>query len=336
MSPPKVIKMRLDAKTLKQKLSIEEVIGTDHPLKQKSQRMWVGDSEDCNSLQVSTDKQLFSWWSRDWHGDVFTYLMESRSLDFRSAFEVALSFANECPDLPIAKAFKAYDTKPKPPINTDLVEKFERKLFESDKAIGYLLNRGLGTQEVKANRLGFEPNYNGTDIITIPVFEGPQVKTIRFRRMEDPTKGLVDAQGNKLAKYGYMFSGYGVQLYNADVLLGAPDTVYIVEGEFKTITLGAYGLTAVGIMGVSSMKTEWFERFKKVRRVIVALDPDQRPFEVKWVNRLAAVHGNVRVLQLPNKIDDMLIDGLSSLVARAADAARKVIPTDEEKPKRIV
>ena len=297
--------------------------------------MLVGDASDCDSLQIEVDKQLFSWWSKGWHGDVFTYLMESRGIDFRAALEILSIFANEQPSLPPAKAFKAFDARPKPPISVDLVDKFQQNLLHSDRAIEYLLNRGLGTQDLEPYRVGFDTNYNGTDIITIPVIEDKAVKTIRYRRIEDPTKGLVNGEGRKLAKYGYMFSGYGAHLYNSETLLRKPDTVYIVEGEFKTITCESFGLPSVGIMGASSMKTEWFSRFDDIRRVIVALDPDQSPFEMKWVNRLAAHHKNVRVLQLWGKIDDMLLDNKLDFIMRSVETARRVVPVEDQKPNGV-
>ena len=320
---------RISADQLKKQIPIEEVIGNDHPLKPKTKTLLVGDAEDCESLQVHVDGQWFIWWSRGWKGDVFNYLMEAYDIDFRQAFRLLSEFRQACPDLPPPKVFKTYAEKPKPPIDISLPLKLHENLTNSTAALDYLINRGIGFDDITKYRLGFQSNYMGAgDIITIPVYDGEALKTIRFRRMSDNPQ-------IKLPRYGYLFNGYGAQLFNPDVLNSKPDTVYIVEGEFKCITANTFGLPSVGIMGASSMKTEWLDRFKPVRRVIVALDNDQTPFELGWVNRLATIHKNVRVIQLSNKIDDLLLAGCADMILESTESARKVIPPDESpaKPK---
>jgi len=318
---------RISADQLKRSIPIEEVIGNDHPLKPKTKNVLVGDAEDCNSLQVHVDGQWFIWWSRGWKGDVFNYLMESYDIDFRQALTLLAEFRSACPEIPAPKVFKAYAEKPKPPIDVNLPLKLHENLTNHTAALDYLINRGIGFDDIVRYRLGFQSNYIGAgDIITIPVYDGEALKTIRFRRMSDNPQV-------KLPRYGYLFNGYGAQLFNPNVLDTKQDTVYIVEGEFKCITANTFGLPSVGIMGAQSMKSEWLERFKSARRVIIALDNDQTPFELGWVNKLATIHKNVRVIQLADKIDDLLLAGHAELILESTESARKVIPNEESPAK---
>lgn len=319
---------RFDKDALKRQIPIEEVIAADHPLKQKSPRLLVGAADDCDSLMVEVDKQMFSWWRPGWHGDVFVYLMETRNIDFREALRILAEFRSACPDIPPPKAFKQYDEKPKPVIDPTLPDRLHNNLLDNTVALDYLINRGIGFDDITRYKLGFQSNYLGQgDIIAIPVYDGEKLMNMRFRRM-------VDSKQSKLPRYGYMLTGHGAQLYNAALLDQKRDTVYIVEGEFKAITANTFDLPSVGIMGASSMKTEWFGRFKSARRVIVALDNDQRPFELPWVKGLAAAHGNVRVIQLYDKIDDLLLSGGASFVLSASESAQKVIPDESQKQPR--
>ena len=317
----------LNARTIKERVHIEEVIGSEYPLKAQG-RLLVGDRDDCDSLKIDPKKQVYAWWSHDHYGDVFDWLMETRGMDFREAVETANEFNGLHPDLPPSVAFKKSDERPRKPIDPSAVAKFNAAIYES-AGFNFLLRRGIDDLDIERYKLGYIPNYNNIcGVITIPVMNGDSVATIRLRAI-DPDKVVVRQTENgpkefQLPRYSYFQRGCGVQLFNSSVLGEKVETVVIVEGEFKAITCCKYGLRAVGIMGVSSMKAEWFPMFKNAKRVIVALDPDQNPYNISWVGRLAAYHGNVRAIQLFDKIDDLILQHGVSPVVDAISSARRI------------
>lgn len=62
--------------------------------------------------------------------------------------------------------------------------------------------------------------------------------------------------------------------YNSKILDGSPDWVYLCEGVVDTLTLLCRNISAVGIPGVSSFKTEWVPLFKG-KNVIISFDKDE-------------------------------------------------------------
>ena len=61
--------------------------------------------------------------------------------------------------------------------------------------------------------------------------------------------------------------GLPVSLYNSDVLrtLGRRRTVYLCEGATDVMSAHELGWSAVGLVGVNSLKTEWLPRFRGPR-----------------------------------------------------------------------
>ena len=124
----------------------------------------------------------------------------------------------------------------------------------SPELMDYLNGRGLSAETVKEARLGqVSAPLSGHEYLqgslVIP-YIGPKgnVYNIRFRCTAHES---CKAAGHD-KKYQSL-PGFPNRVYNVRALVAADDTIHVTEGELDAVTLGACGLSAVGIPGVKSM-----------------------------------------------------------------------------------
>ena len=129
---------------------------------------------------------------------------------------------------------------------------YEKQL--SPQLMDYLAGRGLSAETVKEARLGqVSTGLRGQEYLqgrlVIP-YIGPKgnIYNLRFRCMEHEDCKAAGCD----SKYTSL-TGYPNCVYNVRALVTADDTIHVTEGELDAITLGACGLSAVGIPGVKSM-----------------------------------------------------------------------------------
>jgi DNA primase catalytic core len=96
-------------------------------------------------------------------------------------------------------------------------------------------------------------------------------------------------------------------LYNVDALndLSSSEIVYLVEGFTDTLTLAAYGFTAVGLVGAGGFKGEWLAPLARFR-VVAALDGDAAGFRAasRYREMFAARGIQLAQLELPSDVND--------------------------------
>ena len=96
-------------------------------------------------------------------------------------------------------------------------------------------------------------------------------------------------------------------LYNVDVLRNLPsgEIVYLVEGFTDTLTLMAYGFTAVGLVGAGGLKEEWLAPLARFR-VVAALDGDRAGMRAaaRYREMFAARGMQLARLELPFDVND--------------------------------
>jgi len=85
--------------------------------------------------------------------------------------------------------------------------------------------------------------------LVIP-YIGPKgnVYNLRFRCMEHE-----DCKAEGCSSKYMSLPGYPSRVFNVRALVTADDTIHVTEGELDAVTLGACGLSAVGIPGVENM-----------------------------------------------------------------------------------
>jgi len=96
-------------------------------------------------------------------------------------------------------------------------------------------------------------------------------------------------------------------LYNMDALKDLPSAsvVYLVEGFTDTLTLMAYGFTAVGLVGAGGFKEEWLAPLARFR-VVAALDGDTAGARAtsRYREMFAARGMQLAWLDLPSDVND--------------------------------
>jgi DNA primase len=161
----------MDAKDeIKQRLSIEDVIGEYVPLK-RAGRNWKGlspfSAERTPSFVVSPDKQIWHDFSSGRGGDMFSFVMEVEGLDFREALELLARRAGV--------DMEQYDRGPRGPSGKskerlyevlELATRFYQTHFSKNKtALEYVLGKRQFTKATALEwRLGYSPN-NGTALV---------------------------------------------------------------------------------------------------------------------------------------------------------------------------
>lgn len=96
-------------------------------------------------------------------------------------------------------------------------------------------------------------------------------------------------------------------LYNVDALSELPsgEIVYLVEGFTDTLTLSAYGFTAVGLVGAGGFKEEWIALLGRFR-MVAALDGDTAGARAtaRYREMFAARGVSLAQLDLPSDVND--------------------------------
>jgi len=179
---------------------------------------------------------------------------------------------------------------------------------------------GIYDMAIDKFQLGYAsecPTWRSSPSLTIPVYDyEQQLANIRHRLLRPEGHG----------KYRPHRAGLGQQLFNAPTLRDSHERLLVLEGEKKVICMDQAGFPAVGIMGKSVWRKEWFDWFD-VGRVYIALDPDADAS----AQRLAEVFARygfdrVFVADFPMKPDDFIYqyDGNSRHVERVLKLARPV------------
>ncbi|MDH4330838.1 MAG: DNA primase [Candidatus Moranbacteria bacterium] len=153
-----------DVEEIKNRINIVDFVGGYVRL-EKAGSNWKSKcpfhNDNSPSFMVSEEKQMWHCFGCGKGGDVFTFLMEIESLDFREALKilaekagVKLSTSRQDINASGEKA-KIFDM-------LDLATRFyEKQLWDGvgkDAALGYLRERGLSDEVIKKFRLGFSPD----------------------------------------------------------------------------------------------------------------------------------------------------------------------------------
>jgi DNA primase len=189
----------MDAKDeIKQRLSIEEVIGEYVPLK-RAGRNWKGlspfSAERTPSFVVSPDKQIWHDFSSGRGGDMFSFVMEVEGLDFREALELLARRAgvdmeqyNKGPRGPNGKSKeRLYEV-------LELATRFYQTHFSKSKtALEYVLGKRQFTKATALEwRLGYSPN-NGTALVDFLKNKGFTAEEIQLAGLSSKNyRGLGD------------------------------------------------------------------------------------------------------------------------------------------------
>ena len=298
---------------IKLRLKVSQVIGKTVQLKKRGKE-FIGLSpfknEKTPSFTVNDEKEFYHCFSTGEHGNIFDFLMKTKSIGFGEAVKTLAAEAGMQP-----YRFTNFDKKKELRFQTyknifkDYTNYFNKNLFNSNNkdAIDYLIKRGLEKDIIEEFKLGYVPwnnnfynellkNYSEEDISLTGLYYKSD-KTGKFidrfnSRIIFPINNITGEtiafggriiRDGKLAKYinspETEFYKKGSMIFNLDKaknLRSDTDDVLIVEGYMDVVSVYASGIKNV----ISNSGTAISERqinliWKFFNNPIICLDGDE-------------------------------------------------------------
>jgi len=298
---------------IKLRLKVSQVVGKSVQLKKRGKE-FVGLSpfknEKSPSFTVSDEKEFYHCFSTGEHGNIFDFLMKTKSLGFGEAVKALAAEAG----MPQYK-FSTTDTEKEKRFNTyrnifkEYSEFFHQQIFktENNQALSYLEKRGLNQNIIKEFNLGYVPwqnnfyekllsKFSETEIILTGLYYKNE-KTNKFvdrfnSRIIFPINNLsgeVIAFGGRiirdtqLAKYinspETEFYKKGRTVFNLDkakAFRSETNETIIVEGYMDVVSLYAAGVkNTISNSGTALTDTQIELIWKFFSNPIICLDGDQ-------------------------------------------------------------
>jgi DNA primase len=242
----------------------------------------------------------------DTAGDLFDWLMNFRQLSFTQSVSLLDSgqvpiLKNPVPQRPITCEPPNYEWQTSA---RKVVELAENILWssEGERALTYLLERGLTTSIIQQARLGYIPRdywdwreIGGLKVpcgITIPWFAHDALWAVKVRR----------ASGEQ--RYVQIAGGSSHGIYNADSLVGKSSVVFC-EGEFDTLILQQEAGTLISSVTLGSatnrLSVRWLSELVSHQHIFVAYDSDTAG--KRGTERLLKTSARFQQLSLPDGKD---------------------------------
>ena len=296
---------------IKLRLKVSQVVGKTVQLKKRGKE-YVGLSpfknEKSPSFTVSDEKEFYHCFSTGEHGNIFDFLVKTKSMGFGEVVKVLAAEAGMTPykfsnfDEKKEKKFKTYKN-----IYTDYSNFFYSELFNNNEAINYLKKRGLSKQTVEEFALGYVPWKNNFYETLLKKYTEEEINssglyykndktgkyTDRFNsRIIFPVKNLSGdtiAFGGRIIKESKMakyinspetdFYKKGNMLFNLDKaksMRSETDQIIIVEGYMDVISLYSSGIkNVVSNSGTALTENQIELIWKFFSEPVVCLDGDE-------------------------------------------------------------
>ena len=298
---------------IKLRLKVSQVVGKTVQLKKRGKE-FIGLSpfknEKSPSFTVNDEKEFYHCFSSGEHGNIFDFLMKTKSIGFGEAVR---SLAAEAGMQPYR--FSNFDKKKDLRFQTyknifiDYSNNFKQELFneENREALDYLLKRGLNKNTIEEFKLGYVPWKNNFYENLLKKYSEEEISLTGLYYKSDKTGKYVDRfnsrilfpvnnitgdtiafggrifKENKFAKYinspeteFYKKSNVIFNLDKAKDLRSKTDEVLIVEGYMDVVSVYSSGVKNV----IANSGTALTERqisliWKFFSNPIICLDGDQ-------------------------------------------------------------
>jgi DNA primase len=299
---------------------IVEVINARVPLKKKGREYSACcpfHNEKTPSFTVSETKQFYHCFGCGAHGTAIGFLMEYEHLDFVDAVEaLAAEYHIEVPreESPHASGKPDIDKQPLYDVLEQAAVLYQQQLRTSDRAIGYLKQRGLSGEIAQRYRMGYAPDSwsfladslgkTKTGIkhllaAGLLIEKAPDRYYDRFRdRIMFPIldqRGRVIGFGGRILDQGepkYLNSPEtavfhkGLELYGmyeARLAVRQLERICIVEGYMDVVALAQNGIEyAVASLGTATTGEQIQKTFRSVREIIFCYDGDNAGRKAAW------------------------------------------------------
>ncbi len=297
---------------IKLRLKVSQVVGKSVQLKKRGKE-FIGLSpfknEKTPSFTVNDEKEFYHCFSTGEHGNIFDFLMKTKSVGFGEAVKILASEAGMPPyrfsnfDEKKDLRFKTYKN-----IFKDYSNYFHQQIFnsQSNEALDYLIKRGLKKNVIEEFKLGFVPWKNNFYQDLIKKYSKEEIELTGLYYKSDKSGNYIDRfnsriifpvnnisgdtiafggriiRDSKLAKYinspETEFYKKGNMIFNLDKskdLRSDTDDVLIVEGYMDVVSVYASGIKNV----ISNSGTALTERqisliWKFFSNPIICLDGD--------------------------------------------------------------
>ena len=297
---------------IKLRLKVSQVVGKTVQLKKRGKE-FIGLSpfknEKTPSFTVNDDKEFYHCFSTGEHGNIFDFLMKTKSVGFGEAVKILAAEAGMQP-----YRFSNFDKKKDLRFQTykkifkDYSDFATKQLFEANnqESLNYLLRRGLNKSIIEQFKIGFVPWKNNFYEDLVKKYTEEEINLTGLYYKSEKTEKFIDRfnsrvifpinnisgetvafggriiRDSKLAKYinspETEFYKKGNMIFNLDKakdLRSQTANVLIVEGYMDVVSLYASGIRNV----ISNSGTALTERqidliWKFFSNPIICLDGD--------------------------------------------------------------
>ena len=295
------------------RVDIVEVIDSRVPLKKKGREFWACcpfHGEKTPSFSVSPTKQFYHCFGCQRNGNAIGFLMDYDHMEFIEAIEtLAQSLGLEIPyEAGGAPPAKRDDLEPMYQALTACADYYQKQLRDSQTAIDYLKNRGIGGETARDFAIGYAPpgwnNLQGdkpalvdTGMI-IHKHDGKNYDRFRNRLMfpirdrrgrciafggrvinpEDEPKYL-NSPESRLFHKGEEIYG----LYELKKAVTTIDRIYVTEGYMDVVALAEHGVkTAVATLGTAINNRQIETLFRACKHLAFCFDGDEAGNKAAW------------------------------------------------------
>ncbi len=296
---------------IKLRLKVSQIVGKTVKLKKRGKE-FVGLSPFTNektpSFTVSDEKGFYHCFSSGEHGNIFDFLMKTRSLKFGEAVRQLASDAGMQPfrfttfDVEKEKRYQIYRN-----ILKDYTEYHHKIIFRQDSSPkDYLNNRGISDEIISEFQIGFVPGnsnyflelskkYNEKEILDTGLFyrseKSNKIVNRFYSRIIFPIKNILGdviafggriVKDNKIAKYinspETEFYKKGKHVFNLDKAKSSTNNnqeVIVVEGYMDVISIYSSGIkNVVSNSGIALTENQINLIWKFFSKPIICLDGD--------------------------------------------------------------
>jgi len=298
---------------IKLRLKVSQVVGKTVQLKKRGKE-FVGLSpfknEKSPSFTVSDEKEFYHCFSTGEHGNIFDFLMKTKSLSFGEAVKTLAVEAGMTPykftkmDTDKEKRFNCYRN-----IFKEYSYYFHEQIFktENNQALKYLGKRGINQNIIKEYNLGYVPWQNNFYERIKKKFSEEEIALTGLYYKNDKTNKFVDrfnsriifpinnlvgetiAFGGRIIKESYLakyinspeteFYKKGRIVFNLDKAKGLraeTDEVVIVEGYMDVVSLYSAGIkNVISNSGTALTEMQIELVWKFFSNPIICLDGDE-------------------------------------------------------------